>query len=71
MPNHETKKCPRCSRSFECKVGSIAECQCSRLQLTYEERTFIEEKFVDCLCAQCLETLQFQAKLHRNNIFKF
>ena len=71
MPNHETKKCPRCARNFECKVGNIAECQCSIVQLTYEERVFIEDKFIDCLCGQCLETLQFQYTLHRNHIFKF
>jgi hypothetical protein len=71
MPAHETKKCPRCTRPFECKVGNIAECQCSQVQLSYEERAFIEEKYVDCLCGQCLQALQFQYRLHRNNIFKF
>lgn len=71
MPNHETKKCPRCARNFECKVGNIAECQCSQLQLTHEERVYIEDKFIDCLCGQCLETLRFHYQLHRNHIFKF
>ncbi|MBV9989109.1 MAG: cysteine-rich CWC family protein [Chitinophagaceae bacterium] len=71
MPHHENKKCPRCNRVFECKVGNIAECQCSSLQLTYEERVFIEGQYLDCLCAKCLETLQFQYRLHRHNIFRF
>ncbi len=71
MPLHETKQCARCSRNFECKVGNIAECQCTQVQLTYEERLFIEEKYTDCLCGQCLQTLQFQYKLYRNRIFKF
>ncbi len=71
MATHETKPCPRCKRNFECKVGNISECQCSQVQLSYEERVFIESKYTDCLCGQCLQTLQFQYRLHRNNIFKF
>lgn len=71
MPTHETKKCSRCARDFECKVGNIAECQCSLVQFSYEERVFIEEKYTDCLCIQCLQTLQFQYILYRNHIFKF
>lgn len=62
MPQHETKKCPRCTREFECKVGNISECQCSQVILSYEERAFIEQKYIDCLCGQCLQTLQFQYK---------
>lgn len=71
MPQHEVKKCPRCTRNFECKVGNIAECQCNQVTLTYEERIFIEEKYVDCLCGQCLQTLQFQYRLYCNHIFRF
>jgi hypothetical protein len=68
MPQHESKNCPRCSRNFECKVGNIAECQCSQVNLTHEERVFIEEKYIDCLCGQCLQALQFENKLHKNHI---
>ncbi|MES2004541.1 MAG: cysteine-rich CWC family protein [Bacteroidota bacterium] len=71
MPQHETRKCPRCTKNFECKVGNIAECQCSQVSLTHEERVFIEEKYIDCLCSQCLQTMQFQYKLYRNHIFRF
>lgn len=71
MPQHENKPCPRCNQTFECKVGNIAECQCSSVTLSYEERVFIEGKYTDCLCAECLQTLQFQYKLHRNHIFRF
>ncbi len=71
MPQHETKKCARCTHDFECKVGNIAECQCNRVTLTYEERVFIEEKYTDCLCGEYLQTLQFQYRLYRNHIFRF
>jgi hypothetical protein len=68
MPQHETTKCPRCSRTFECKVGNIAECQCTAINLTHDERIFIESKHFDCLCGQCLQALQFEYKLHKNHI---
>lgn len=58
MNKHETKYCPRCRSSFECKAGSIIQCQCSGIQLSVEERRYIELKHEDCLCIHCLKTLQ-------------
>ena len=71
MPNHEIKQCPRCTRNFECKVGNIAACQCNGIRLTIEEQLLIEEKYNDCLCVQCLQTIRFQYLLHKNHIFKW
>lgn len=68
MPQHETKRCARCRRSFECKVGNIAECQCSTVTLTHEERVYIESTYQDCLCVACLQALQFEYKLHKHHI---
>jgi hypothetical protein len=47
MPQHENKSCPRCNKTFECKVGNVLECQCSQIQLSYEEKVFIEDKYAD------------------------
>ena len=58
MCKHEEKYCPRCKITFECKAGSIVQCQCSNIQLTVEERCFIELKHEDCLCIDCLKILQ-------------
>lgn len=58
MCRHEEKKCPRCSRAFECKAGSITQCQCSVIRLSAEERIYVESKFEDCLCISCLAFLQ-------------
>lgn len=58
MCQHEHKQCPRCSKSFECKVGSITECQCYNVPLTNEEKVFIEERYADCLCRDCLFELK-------------
>ena len=71
MPNHENKTCPRCSRYFECKVGDIGHCQCSGFVLSASEMAFIEERYNDCLCGDCLKELQnkhtlFKEKYLRN-----
>jgi hypothetical protein len=58
MPLHEVKTCERCNAAFECKAGDIAHCQCNTIQLSVEERTFIEERYKDCLCANCLLQLK-------------
>ena len=55
---HEEKHCQKCGQTFECKAGSIMQCQCAGIQLTAEERAFIEKKYEDCLCINCLEILQ-------------
>jgi hypothetical protein len=58
MSNHEIKYCPSCNQQFECKVGSINLCQCTTIQLTEPEKQFIEEKFDDCLCVNCLQKIK-------------
>ena len=55
MCKHEEKKCPRCKAIFECKPGNIVHCQCYGIALTIEQRSFIEDKYNDCLCAHCLQ----------------
>lgn len=69
MPLHEEKACPRCQQSFQCKVGDIANCQCSRLQLTHEERVHIEQKYNDCLCIRCLHELKDKSVLFKEKFF--
>jgi hypothetical protein len=58
MCMHEHKLCPRCSGLFECKVGSVTECQCLQIHLSIEERAFIEDMYDDCLCKECLLELK-------------
>jgi hypothetical protein len=57
MPKHEEKICERCAAPFECKVGSINECQCSDLVLSGPMRDFLDNSFFDCLCIDCLKTM--------------
>jgi hypothetical protein len=58
MCMHEEKICPRCQMEFECKLGTITECQCNGITLNDEERAFIEERYDDCLCRSCLVELK-------------
>jgi Cysteine-rich CWC len=59
-PQAESKLCPRCQAPFECRVGNIAECQCSGIQLTAEDKAFIASNYTDCLCRDCLLAIKAQ-----------
>lgn len=72
MPQHEPKICPRCRQQFECRTGDVPNCQCSAVSLTIEERAFIEDRYEDCLCINCLKDLKnkyvfFKEKFMYNN----
>ena len=69
MPFHETKACPRCSAPFQCKVGAISHCDCSSVTLTLEEQAFIEGKYNDCLCLNCLKDLKNKYILFKEKYF--
>lgn len=51
---HEPKICPRCCRVFECKVGSVEQCQCVAIKIDDRVQDFVQKKFADCLCVTCL-----------------
>ena len=58
MCMHEEKNCPRCGAGFECKQGAITACQCYGITFSDEEKAFIEERYNDCLCRNCLLELK-------------
>jgi len=60
MAQHEDKHCPRCGDDFECKVGSILQCQCSNIAFTEQERDYIRITYADCLCHQCLQIIKHE-----------
>jgi cysteine-rich CWC protein len=69
MCAHEQKICLRCSNKFECKLGSITECQCYGISLTAEETAFIESRYDDCLCGNCLIELKNRYIAFRKKLF--
>jgi hypothetical protein len=69
MCKHEEKKCPRCQTPIECKVGDITHCQCFGISFTVEEKKFIEERYTDCLCRNCLQELKQRDTLFKEKFF--
>ena len=60
MCNHESHKCPRCGNAFACKPGNITQCQCFGIVISEEQRAFMDKKYTDCLCRDCLVYLQLE-----------
>ena len=69
MCKHEEKSCPRCQQHFECKPGDVVHCQCYGIAFTAEERDFIEDRYRDCLCRNCLLELKQRNILFREKFF--
>jgi Cysteine-rich CWC len=63
MCKHEEKSCPRCQQKFECKVGDVQQCQCFGINFDTEEKAFIEGRYNDCLCRNCLLELKQRSVL--------
>jgi len=63
MQKHEQKTCPRCQSVFECKTGSIEQCQCQTVNLAEAQLGYIHARYDDCLCADCLEALRRECNL--------
>jgi hypothetical protein len=62
---HETKNCQRCNTVFECKPGSITQCQCFEGPLSAEQRAYLEQRYSDCLCKNCLLHLKEEFELFK------
>jgi len=58
MCKHEEKQCPRCKSTFECKAGTITQCQCIQIKISEALTQQIALQYNDCLCLQCLQQLQ-------------
>jgi hypothetical protein len=62
---HEQKLCPRCKKDFECKPGNITQCQCYGFKMNNELKVYIEHRYDDCLCRNCLEHLAIELNLFK------
>jgi hypothetical protein len=66
MCQHEIKSCQRCQTSFECKPGSITQCQYFDVRLTVEQQAYLEQRYSGCLCKNCLLYIQEEFELFKN-----
>ncbi|MBL0145246.1 MAG: cysteine-rich CWC family protein [Chitinophagaceae bacterium] len=68
MHNPQNKICMRCGKTFECNANNIKLCQCNSISLTEAERTYLQNKYANCLCIDCLKAEQsFFQKNYSNN----
>ena len=67
MNRHETKDCPRCNKPFECKPGNITQCQCFGIKVKPELKAWLDKCYYDCLCRECLQYLQQDQNLFKEN----
>lgn len=52
------KSCPCCGNDFECKADAIALCHCSSVELTEQERRYLQQNYSGCLCQTCIDALK-------------
>lgn len=52
-------------KAFECKPGNITQCQCYGLDLKEEQRAYIEGRYSECLCRDCLQWLSNELNLFK------
>jgi hypothetical protein len=58
MQKHAVKNCSKCQAAFECKAGSITQCQCFGISFSEAERRVLENACADCLCCHCLTEIK-------------
>lgn len=69
MEKHEEKYCPKCGQPFICKVGDIAKCQCTSVQISEATKDFLAKTNYDCLCKDCLSKTDHDVKMAKGYIF--
>lgn len=60
---HEPMQCARCNGTFQCKPFDITNCQCNTVSLTEAELHYLQSKYDDCLCADCLRAIKQEYSL--------
>ncbi|MTG96951.1 MULTISPECIES: cysteine-rich CWC family protein [Myroides] len=51
------KVCTHCKQEIECKVDQIADCDCSKVEVSNDTRLFLKQTYHKCLCNTCLENI--------------
>jgi hypothetical protein len=54
MPTENNTTCPRCQQTFICDPINIADCDCTKIQLSAEEISYIAKHYSNCVCNTCL-----------------
>lgn len=52
------KVCLRCGVTFQCMYDNITQCHCTTVQLDLQQRMYLKENYLDCLCPRCLDEVK-------------
>ncbi|MCK5465314.1 MAG: cysteine-rich CWC family protein, partial [Bacteroidales bacterium] len=52
-----------CHCEFECRNGNIMECDCIHVILSEVALSYINNRFADCLCVDCLREINLMPAL--------
>jgi hypothetical protein len=55
------RECEACGKAFVCGA-SLKGCWCFDLKLSATARTELRARYEDCLCRECLETIEQQSE---------
>ena len=58
LNNLNNSTCQSCQQPFICNPANIAECDCSKIQLTAEEIAYVAKQYTNCVCNTCLLNLK-------------
>ncbi len=53
----QTKICECCHQTFICNENKIINCHCSKITLSANAIEFINKKYKNCLCFNCLKAI--------------
>lgn len=68
MSNSKEKNCPKCNAVFECNTTSIQLCQCIAVKINQSETNYLKNKYMDCLCVNCITKEKAEFHKQKNNI---
>jgi len=57
MMSTKPKNCGRCNVEISCNAAEIKKCQCSKITISQDTTSYLQETRYDCLCNACLETV--------------
>lgn len=54
MSTENNITCQRCQQPFICNPTNIAQCGCSKIELSTEEISYVAKHYSNCICNTCL-----------------
>ena len=65
----EKKVCTHCKAVIDCNTVAIANCDCSKVEVSNEVRSFLAGSFHKCLCNSCLQSFEVLSEKSKGQEF--